>query len=71
MTKFNTLKGFSEDVSPHLFCWTKRKVDFTGIVVMFDEEVFHFDEFSPFGAGDAAILFKRERAHVVLVDNII
>ncbi len=47
------------------------KVDFTRIVVMFDEEVFHFDVFSPFGAGDAAVLFKRERAHVVLVDDII
>jgi hypothetical protein len=38
---------------------------------MFDEEVFCFDVFSPFGARDAAILFKRERAHVVLVDDII
>ncbi len=37
---------------------------------MFDEEVFHFDVFSPFGAGDATVLFKRERAHVVLVDDI-
>ena len=38
---------------------------------MFDEEVFHFDVFSSFGAGDAAILFKRESAHVSLVDDII
>ena len=45
------------------------KVDSTGVVVMFDEEVFCFDVFSPFGAGDAAVLFKRERAHVVLVDD--
>jgi hypothetical protein len=28
---------------------------------MFDEEVFRFDVFSSFGAGGAAILFKRER----------
>jgi hypothetical protein len=38
---------------------------------MFDEEVFCFDVFSPFGAGDTAVLLKRERAHVVLVDDII
>ncbi len=71
MTKFNTLKGFGEDIGPHLFCWTKTKVDFTRIVVMFDEEEFRFDVFSPFGAGDAAVLLKREREHVVLVDDII
>ena len=71
MTKFNTLKGFCEDIGPHLFSWTKKKVDFTGIIVMFDEEVFRLDVFSLFGAGDVAVLFKRERAHVVLVDDII
>ncbi len=38
---------------------------------MFDEKIFCFDVFSPFGAGDVAILLKRERAHVVLVDDII
>ena len=47
------------------------KVDFTGIKVMFDEEVFCFDVFRLFGAGDAAIPCKRESAHVVLVDDII
>ena len=54
-----------------MLSWTITKVDFIRIKVMFDEEVFCFDVFSSFGAGDAAILFKRERAHVVLVDDII
>ena len=38
---------------------------------MFDKEAFHVDVFSSFGAGDAAVLCKRESAHVVLVDDII
>lgn len=38
---------------------------------MFDEEVFCFDVFSSFGAGDATILFEGESAHIVLIYDII
>jgi hypothetical protein len=37
---------------------------------MLDEEVFGLDVFGTFGAGDMAIFFERETAHVVLEDNI-
>jgi hypothetical protein len=65
------LEGFCEDIGPHLLCWTVTKVDFTSIKVMFDEEVFCFDVFSSFGAGDATILFEGESAHIVLIYDII
>jgi hypothetical protein len=35
------------------------KVDFSGIIVVFDEEIFGFDVFGSFGAGDPAVLCKQ------------
>ncbi len=70
-SKFETLEGFCEDISPHLLRGTKTKVDFLRIIIVFDEDLFRFDVFCTFGAGETPILFEGEGTHIILKDDIL
>ncbi len=54
---FTALKRFSVS-GPHLVNRTVLEVKFTCIIIMFCEEIFCFDVFGLFRAGDLTILFE-------------
>jgi hypothetical protein len=56
--KFGALERFDKNISPHVFSRTVMKVQVAGIIIVFYEEIFGFDMFGSFRAGDSAILFK-------------
>jgi hypothetical protein len=57
--EFGTLKWFGWYICPHFVGVAVFKVDFSGIIVVFDEKIFGFDVFGSFGTGDPAILCKQ------------
>jgi hypothetical protein len=56
--EFRTLKRLSKYIRPHLFGGAKSEINFTGVIVMFCEEILCFDVFYAFGTGCMTILFK-------------
>ncbi len=53
--EFSALKRFGEHISPHLVSKTVLEIKFATVVKMLDKEIFGFDMFKLFGAGNIAI----------------
>ena len=68
--KLGALKGLGKDISPHVLGGAVLKIEFTCIMKMTNEEVFGFNMFGLFGAGNIVILRQRECTHIVLIHNV-
>jgi hypothetical protein len=45
--EFRTLKGFCENVSPHLLSWAILKIKLMVVVKVANKEIFYLDVFCP------------------------